>query len=247
MLEIDAAQVWRGQTHVLHGIDLTVGEGEIVALIGANGAGKTTVLMTISGLLRPRDGAVRYRPHGGDPVDLARLAPEAIVGLGIAHCPEGRQVFASLSVRENLLIGAYLRRDRVAVAADLDRVVARFPILGERARLPAGSLSGGEQMMLAIGRALMSRPRLLLLDEPSLGLAPQIVETIFDILGDINRAGTTLLLVEQNAAMALELAHRAYVMETGRVTLSGAAADLADNPEVRRAYLGAADETMAGR
>ncbi len=241
MLEIGGAQVWRGQTHVLHGIDLAVAEGEIVALIGANGAGKTTVLMTICGLLRPRQGAVRYRAAGSsEPVDLARLTPEAIVGQGIALCPEGRQVFASLSVRENLLIGAYLRRDRAAIAADLDHVVSRFPILGERARQPAGSLSGGEQMMLAIGRSLMSRPRLLLLDEPSLGLAPQIVEAIFDILSDINEAGTTMLLVEQNASMALELAHRAYVMETGRVTLSGRAQDLADNPEIRRAYLGAA-------
>ena len=241
MLEIEGAQVWRGQTHVLHGIDLAVAEGEIVALIGANGAGKTTVLMTICGLLRPRQGSVRYRPAGaGGPIDLVRLAPEAIVGQGIALCPEGRQVFGSLSVRENLLIGAYLRRDRAGVAEDLEHVVSRFPILSERARQPAGSLSGGEQMMLAIGRSLMSRPRLLLLDEPSLGLAPQIVEAIFDILSDINDAGTTMLLVEQNASLALELAHRAYVMETGRVTLSGRAQDLADNPEIRRAYLGAA-------
>ena len=239
MLEATDLGVWRGQTHVLEGINLAVGAGEIVALIGANGAGKTTFLMTVSGLLRPRAGGLAFRDDGRE-FDLAALPAEAIVALGIAHCPEGRQVFASLTVRENLLIGAYRRRDRVAILQDLERVHGHFPILAERRDQSAGTLSGGEQMMLAIGRALMSRPRLLLLDEPSLGLAPQVVDTIFEILERINREGTTLLLVEQNASMALDLADRAYVLETGRVALSGPARTLADDPDVRRAYLGAA-------
>ena len=238
MLEASGLVVWRGRTHVLDGIDLAVRAGEIVALIGANGAGKTSFLMAVSGLLRLRAGRVVFC-DGGREADLAALAAEAIVGLGIAHCPEGRQVFASLTVRENLLIGAYLRRDRATVRHDLERVHEHFPILAERRDQRAGTLSGGEQMMLSIGRALMSRPRLLLLDEPSLGLAPQVVETIFEILERINREGTTLLLVEQNASMALDLADRAYVLETGRIALSGAAGELADNAEVRRAYLGA--------
>ena len=238
LLTLDGVEVWRGQTPVLRGLDLTVDSGEIVALIGANGAGKTSTLMTVSGLLRPRRGRLRYRPADGPEVDLAAEPVEAIVARGIAHCPEGRQIFVSLSVRENLKIGAYLRRDRAAVAADLAEVTRLFPILEERGDLPAGGLSGGEQMMLAIGRALMSRPRLLLLDEPSLGLAPQLVDTIFRTLAEIARTGTTILLVEQNAAMALDFADRAYVLETGAVALSGPASALADDPQVRRAYLG---------
>jgi branched-chain amino acid transport system ATP-binding protein len=241
MLDVSALHVHRGHTHVLKGVELSVSEGEIVALIGANGAGKTTMLMTLSGLLRPTSGDIGYRPAGGGPrVDLARTAPEEIVRGGLVHCPEGRQVFASLSVEENLQIGAFLRSNRSEVARELERICGLFPILGERRQLSAGHLSGGEQMMLAIGRALMARPRLLLLDEPSLGLAPQAVDTIFDTLFALNHEGTTLLLVEQNARMALELAHRAYVLETGAVALSGPAKELADQEEVRRAYLGVA-------
>ncbi len=241
MLEVVGLQVERGRTHVLKGLDLAVGAGEIVALIGGNGAGKTTTLMTLSGLIKPRAGEIRYTPPGGrTAVDLTRIAAETIVRQGIVHCPEGRQIFTSLSVAENLRIGAYLRSDRAQVAADLARVYGIFPILAERRQLPAGNLSGGEQMMLALGRALMARPQLMLLDEPSLGLAPQAVDQIFETLAAINREGTTLLLVEQNASMALELANRAYVLETGSIALSGSARQLADDPEVRRAYLGVA-------
>ena len=238
MLELSGVAVWRGRTQVLHDIDLWVGHGELVALIGANGAGKTTALWTISGLLRPRTGTITLTPQSQAPVDLRRLKPDRIVGLGVAHCPEGRQVFRSLSVRENLLIGAYRRGDAAAIAADLDAVFARFPILGERRGLWASDLSGGEQMMLAIGRALMSRPRVLLLDEPSLGLAPQMVDTIADVLVALVGDGMTILLVEQNARLALEIASRAYVLETGRVALSGRADELREDDAVRRAYLG---------
>lgn len=241
MLEVIGLHVDRGRTHVLKGLDLTVGEGEIVALIGGNGAGKTTTLMTLSGLIKPRAGEIRFVPPGSQTaVDLGRVAAEAIVRHGIAHCPEGRQVFTSLTVEENLSIGAYLRPNRGEVTADRARVYEIFPILAERRHLSAGNLSGGEQMMLALGRALMARPRLLLLDEPSLGLAPQAVDQIFETLAGINREGTTLLLVEQNAGMALELADRAYVLETGHIALSGPAGELADNENVRRAYLGIA-------
>lgn len=240
MLELDGIGVWRGRTKVLHGIDLRVGPGELVALIGANGAGKTTTLWTISGLLRAREGRLAFTPPDGPPVDLARLRPDRIVGLGIAHCPEGRQIFRSLSVAENLMVGAYRRTDRAAVAADRDRLMARFPILAERRGLPAGDLSGGEQMMLAIARALMARPRVLLLDEPSLGLAPQMVDTVHDVLLALKGDGMTILLVEQNAHLALSVADRAYVLETGRVALAGSAAALARDDAVRRAYLGAA-------
>jgi branched-chain amino acid transport system ATP-binding protein len=236
MLEVADVSVWRGASKVLDRISLRVEEGEIVVLLGANGAGKTSTLMTISGLLRPREGGIRFRADGREH-DLARLAPDRIVGLGIAHCPEGRQIFASLSVRENLVMGAFLRRDD-AVASDLDRMMDLFPVLAERASMRAGLLSGGEQMMLAIARALMSRPRLLMLDEPSLGLAPQVIDRIFDIIEDIRARGTTVLVVEQNATMALDLADRAYVLETGRITLSGPADKLARDPRVREAYLG---------
>lgn len=241
MLTLEGVSVRRGRTRVLHGIDLHVAAGEIVALVGANGAGKTSLLMTVSGLLRPESGTIRYAGDAtadGAPLLLNHRRAEDIVALGIAHCPEGRQIFGSLTVRENLAIGAYLRRDRAAVAADLDHVRTLFPVLAERGGQAAGSLSGGEQMMLAIARALMARPRLLLLDEPSLGLAPQITDRIFDILVDINRQGTTLLLVEQNAAMALDIADRAYVLETGAIALSGSGTDVAADDRVRRSYLG---------
>ena len=239
MLEVEGLVVDRGHSRVLHGIDLRVAAGEIVTLIGPNGAGKTTTLMTLSGLLRPAAGRIRFTV-GDEMPDLGRLAPEAIVGHGIVHCPEGRQIFVSLTVRENLLIGAYLRRDGTAIAADLERIFELFPVLAERQRLPAGRLSGGEQMMLALGRALIARPRLLLLDEPSLGLAPQTTELVFERLALINREdGVTQLLVEQNAALALEIASRAYVLETGRVALSGSAAEIADDDALRQTYLGA--------
>jgi branched-chain amino acid transport system ATP-binding protein len=240
MLEIQDIHVYIGQTYVLKGISLEVHHGEVVALIGANGAGKTTTLSTISGLLQARRGRIMCQPDAdGVKRDITRVRAEEIVRMGISHCPEGRQVFSDLSVWENLLIGAYLRQDKGEIRRDLDWVCTLFPILGERKRQSAGSLSGGEQMMLAIGRALMSRPRLLLLDEPSLGLAPLLVETIFHMLAQINAQGTTILLVEQNARMALEMAQRAYVLETGRLTVSGTGSELAENEDVRRAYLGA--------
>ncbi|MGF1624243.1 MAG: ABC transporter ATP-binding protein [Alphaproteobacteria bacterium] len=236
MLILEEVDVWRGPSQVLHGVSLTVGEGEIVALLGANGAGKTSTLLTISGLLRPRRGRA-VLAIGGRTLDLVRLSPDRIVAAGVAHCPEGRQIFGGLSVRENLAIGAYLRGDS-KVAQDMAAMGDLFPILRERAAGRAGLLSGGEQMMLAMARALMSRPQLLLLDEPSLGLAPQMVETIFEVIADIRSRGTTVLLVEQNAGMALEIADRAYVLETGEVRLSGPAADLAGDPRMREAYLG---------
>ena len=224
---------------MLKGISLQVGRGEIVALIGANGAGKTTLLRTLSGLLRPRQGAIRYQADaGGRETDLTQIPAEEIVGLGLSHCPEGRGVFAQLSVRENLVIGAYRRSDRQGIEDDYRRICEIFPILGERAGQAAGSLSGGEQEMLALGRALMSRPRLLILDEPSLGLGPIIVAELFKVLEEINRQGVTLLLVEQNAVAALDLSHRAYVLETGRVALSGSSCELLNDSNVRRAYLG---------
>jgi branched-chain amino acid transport system ATP-binding protein len=239
MLEIADLHVRRGATHVLRGVSLTVADGEIVTLIGPNGAGKTTLLMTISGLLSVLSGAVSWRIEG-ETRSLADLPAEQIVAAGIVQCPEGRQVFASLTVRENLLVGAYLRRARADVREDLERCFGLFPILAERQALSAGSLSGGEQMMLSIGRALMARPHLLLLDEPSLGLAPQVVETIFEVILEISRAGTTVLLVEQNAELALEIADRGYVMETGRIVRTGTGQALLDDPAVKQAYLGIA-------
>jgi len=239
MLEITDLHVRRGATHVLRGVSLMVADGEIVTLIGPNGAGKTTLLMTISGLLPVLSGAISCRIDGATR-SLADLPAERIVAAGVVQCPEGRQVFASLTVRENLLVGAYRRRARDAVREDLERCFGLFPILAERQALSAGSLSGGEQMMLAIGRALMARPRLLLLDEPSLGLAPQVVETILEIILEVNRAGTTVLLVEQNAQLALELADRGYVMETGHITHTGTGRALLDDPAVKQAYLGIA-------
>lgn len=239
MLRINDIHVYRGQTYVLQGVSLEVDHGEIVALIGANGAGKTTLLRTISGLLRPRNGSILYQPQKvTEDIDISRIPPEQIVSLGISHCPEGRGIFSQLSVRENLLVGAYLRKDKKGIQVDYKRVCGIFPILGKRASQTAGSLSGGEQEMLAVGRALMSRPRLLILDEPSLGLGPLIVDKLFKILAEINAQGVTILLVEQNAVMALDLANRAYVLETGRVALSGTSSELASDEKVRRAYLG---------
>ena len=232
MLGVDALEVAYGEIRALRGVALEVGRGEIVALLGNNGAGKTTTLKTISGLLRPTRGTVTL-----DQEPLVGVPPHEIVSKGIAHVQEGRRIFNRLTVRENLVMGAYLRRD-AAVADDLDRVFTLFPRLKERIGQVAGTLSGGEQQMLAIGRALMVGPRLLLLDEPSMGLAPVLVEQIFDTIAGINRQGTTILLVEQNAAMALSIAHRGYVLETGTIALTGTAAELSDNAEVRRAYLG---------
>ncbi|TDR35929.1 amino acid/amide ABC transporter ATP-binding protein 2 (HAAT family) [Aquamicrobium defluvii] len=239
MLEVHDLHVFRGATHVLKGISLDVREGEMAALIGANGAGKSTTLQTLSGLLRPRSGTAVFRGTSG-PVDLTRAAPERIVGEGLVQSPEGRQIFQSLSVAENLAMGAYLRTDRNEVRRTLERVHDLFPILKERASAAGGTLSGGEQMMLAIGRALLAQPRLLLLDEPSLGLAPQMIERIFDVIATLKQQGTTILLVEQNAAMALDIADRAYVLENGVITLSGTGPELAGNDRVRRAYLGMA-------
>ncbi len=239
MLCIDDIHVYRGHTYVLKGVSLHVAHGEIVALIGANGAGKTTLLRTISGLLRPRTGSILYRAaEDNQQYNLTEATSEQIVQMGISHCPEGRGIFSQLSVKENLLIGAYLRRDKEDIQTDYERICSIFPILKERANQAAGSLSGGEQEMLALGRALMSQPRLLILDEPSLGLGPLIVETLFDTLADINARGVTILLVEQNAVMALDLAHRAYVLETGQVILTGTGHELANNDAVRQAYLG---------
>jgi branched-chain amino acid transport system ATP-binding protein len=238
MLRIENLEVYRGLTYVLKGISLEVGRGEIVALIGANGAGKTTTLKTISGLLRPHRGRIAYRTETDQELALDRLRAEEIVRQGVSHCPEGRGVFAGLTVRENLVAGAYLRRDKQGIREDFQQVCELFPILEQRASQTAGSLSGGEQAMLAIARALMARPRLLIMDEPSLGLAPLIVARIFALLAEINARGVTLLLVEQNAVMALDLSHRTYVLETGRVTLSGASSAIACDEAVRRAYLG---------
>jgi|SRR6516165_4568466 branched-chain amino acid transport system ATP-binding protein len=233
LLEVEGLDVYYGAVHALKGVSLHAEPGEIVTLIGANGAGKTTLLRTISGLIRARAGTVRF-----DGRDLTRVPPHEIVGLGISQSPEGRMVFANLSVEDNLELGAYRRRDRAGILADRERVYSLFPRLMERRRQNAGTLSGGEQQMLAIGRALMSRPRLLLLDEPSLGLAPLLVREIFKTIVEINRAGVTVLLVEQNAHMALTIAGRGYVLETGRVRLTDKAASLLQNDEVKRAYLG---------
>jgi branched-chain amino acid transport system ATP-binding protein len=232
VLRLDGLHVYYGEIHALKGVSLEVRQGEIVTLLGNNGAGKTTTLKTISGLLAPRAGAVELE---GRP--LTGVPPHGVVGRGIGHVPEGRRIFNRLTVHENLMMGAFLRRDD-GVAADLQRVFTLFPRLHERIGQVAGTLSGGEQQMLAIGRALMARPRLLLLDEPSMGLAPVLVEQIFETIGEVNRQGTTILLVEQNAAMALSIAHRGYVLETGSIVLTGTATALGENPDVRRAYLG---------
>jgi len=232
VLKVEALDVAYGEIQALRGVALEVGRGEIVTILGNNGAGKTTTLKTISGLLHPTAGTITLEDE-----PLVGVPAHAIVARGVAHVPEGRRIFNRLTVRENLTMGAYLRSD-AGIAADLDRVFALFPRLAERLTQVAGTLSGGEQQMLAIGRALMANPRLLLLDEPSMGLAPVLVEQIFDTISDINRQGMTILLVEQNAAMALSIAHRGYVLETGSIALEGTAAQLSDNADVRRAYLG---------
>lgn len=243
MLEVRDLDVRRGPSHVLRSLSLDVPAGRITALIGANGAGKTTTLMTISGLLDAAAGSITLR-DGGTDHRLTDLRPEQVVALGVAHCPEGRQVFANLTVEENLMLGAYHRRDRAAVGRDRERMIALFPVLGERPGQRAGSLSGGEQMMLAIARALMAAPRLLLLDEPSLGLAPKLVERIFGTIREIAQDGITILLVEQNAGAALELADRAHVIEGGTVTRSGTGPELLNDPAVKDAYLGLAAGTV---
>jgi branched-chain amino acid transport system ATP-binding protein len=233
ILSVKNLRVHYGVIEALRGVSLEVPEGQVVALIGANGAGKTTTLRAISRMLRPTEGSVRFRGE-----ELTRLAAHEIVARGLAHAPEGRGIFLNLTVRENLDLGAFLRRDREGVAADRERAFGLFPILRERQGQVAGTLSGGEQQMLSVARALMSRPRLLLLDEPSLGLAPQVVERIFQVLQEISRSGVALLLVEQNAHKALQIAHRAYVLETGQVVMEGTGKELLASPEVRRAYLG---------
>ena len=232
LLELDGVDAYYGTIQALRGVTLTVGEGEIVTLIGSNGAGKTTTLRTIAGAIRPRAGAIRL---GG--TDLTRVPAHRLVRLGVAHSPEGRRIFPRMSVRENLELGAYAR-EKGDLSADYDRVFQLFPRLKERLTQAAGTLSGGEQQMLAMGRALMARPKLLLLDEPSMGLAPILVELIFKIITDINAQGTTVLLVEQNALVALSVAHRGYVMQTGTIVLVDTAAALAKNEMVRKAYLG---------
>jgi branched-chain amino acid transport system ATP-binding protein len=234
VLDVRGLHVYYGEIHALKGADLTVARGEIVALLGPNGAGKTTTLRTISGLVPARQGAITLEGES-----LVGVPSHRIVHRGVAHVPEGRKIFNRLTVADNLEMGAYVRSD-AAIRQDLERVFEVFPRLQERRRQVAGTLSGGEQQMLAIGRALMARPRVLLLDEPSMGLAPVLVEQIFATVVEINRQGTPILLVEQNAAMALEVAQRAYVLETGRVVLEGPARALRDDPSVRRAYLGEA-------
>ena len=233
MLNLDKINVYYGAIHAIKDISIEVNEGEIVTLIGANGAGKSTTLRTISGLLKPKTGTVKFEGQ-----DIAGLPAQGIVSLGISQVPEGRRVFANMTVMENLELGAYLRSDKKEIKEDLKSVFERFPRLAERRGQLSGTLSGGEQLMLALGRALMSRPRLLLLDEPSMGLAPLLVKEIFSIIKEINASGTTVLLVEQNANMALSIAHKAYVLETGRIILSGDAKELAASEEVRKAYLG---------
>jgi branched-chain amino acid transport system ATP-binding protein len=233
MLEIKDIHTYYGNIHALKGVSLTVSQGEVVTLIGSNGAGKTTTLRTIQGLLRPRSGTILFE---GKP--LESLSTEAIVRLGISQSPEGRLIFPRMTVQENLEMGAYLRNDTLGIKSDMEKALNLFPRLRERISQKGGTLSGGEQQMLAIGRALMSRPRLLLLDEPSMGLAPMLVSQIFAIVRDINAEGTTILLVEQNARMALSVAHRGYVIQTGEVVVAGSASDLQSNETVRKAYLG---------
>jgi branched-chain amino acid transport system ATP-binding protein len=232
-LDVKDIHVFYGSIEAVKGMSFHVNQGEIVCLIGANGAGKTTTLRTVSGLLRPAEGAIFY---DGQRIDL--LPAHQIVNLGVAQAPEGRRIFPRMTVRENLDMGAFVRRDADGQREDMDRMMELFPILKERARQAAGTLSGGEQQMLAMGRALMARPKLLLLDEPSMGLAPIVVQTIFDTIRDINEQGMTVLLVEQNAAQALSLAHRGYVIETGKIVLEDQASALLENEQVRKAYLG---------
>ena len=233
MLELNDVNVYYGAIHAIKGITLKVNAGEIVTLIGANGAGKSTTLRTISGLLKPKTGTVKFLDK-----DISGMPAHKIVREGISQVPEGRRIFAEMTVMENLELGAFIRDDKDGIAQDFKMVFDRFPRLEERKLQLAGTLSGGEQQMLAMGRALMSRPKLLLLDEPSMGLAPLLIKEIFNIIVDINKAGTTVLLVEQNANMALSIANRAYVLETGRITISGDAKELAASEDIRKAYLG---------
>lgn len=233
MLNVENIDVYYGAIHALKGLSFHVEEGEIVSLIGANGAGKTTAMHTISGLLRSKGGDISFLGQS-----IAKTEPHKIVRMGLAQVPEGRRVFASLSVEENLEMGAYIRNNKAEISADLKNVYVRFPRLKERRKQLAGTLSGGEQQMLAIGRALMSRPKMLLLDEPSMGLSPILVQEIFDCIKEVNKDGTTVLLVEQNAKMALSISHRAYVLETGMLFLEGDAQSLLDNEQVKSAYLG---------
>ena len=233
MLEVNDLHVYYGAIHALQGISFHLDEGEIVTLIGANGAGKSTTLKTVSGLLRPRQGSIIFKG-----MDLTRVSASKIVSLGISQVPEGRKIFAPLTVRDNLELGAYTRKDRKEIERSMERVFASFPRLKERISQAGGTLSGGEQQMLAMGRGLMSNPKLLLLDEPSMGLSPLLVEEIFRIIEEINKQGMSILLVEQNAAMALSIANRAYVLETGTNALEGPAKELLENPQVKAAYLG---------
>jgi len=233
MLEVNDIHSYYGNIHALKGISLTVDKGEIVTLIGANGAGKTTTLKTISGIMHPRHGTILLEGE-----NIEHLPPHQIVMRGIGQAPEGRKIFGALTVTENLELGAYARTDKDGIRRDLEFVFALFPRLAERRHQLGGTLSGGEQQMLAIGRALMTRPRVLMLDEPSMGLAPVLVETIFETIRQLNQEGTTILLIEQNAAKALQIAHRGYVIETGQIVLSDSAANLRKNERVRKAYLG---------
>ena len=233
VLELQSVDAFYGRIQALRGVTIHVDSGEIVALIGSNGAGKTTTLRTISGLMHPAAGTIRL-----EGTDISRTPAHEVVRLGVCHAPEGRRVFSRMHVLDNLNMGAYARSDRAGIVRDLDRVYTLFPRLRERATQLAGTLSGGEQQMLAIGRALMARPKVLMLDEPSLGLAPILVELIFTILKDINASGVPILLVEQNAHKALEIAHRGYVLETGSIVTQGTGAELLRSPEVQRAYLG---------
>ncbi|WP_045514757.1 ABC transporter ATP-binding protein [Neobacillus niacini] len=233
MLKIKDINVYYGNIHALKGVSLDINEGEIVTLIGANGAGKSTLLKTISGLLKPKNGNILFEGQS-----ISGKVAQAIVKQGLSHVPEGRRVFANMSVEENLELGAYLRKDKQGIKEDFEKVYNLFPRLLERRKQLSGTLSGGEQQMLAMGRALMARPKLLLLDEPSMGLAPLLVKTIFRIIDEINQSGTTILLVEQNANMALSIADRAYVIETGKIVLSGSSDELNQSDQIRMAYLG---------
>jgi branched-chain amino acid transport system ATP-binding protein len=234
LLEVNDVHTFYGNIEALKGVSIEVEEGECVTLIGSNGAGKSTTLRSISGLTPPRQGSIRFKDR-----EITETPPQEIVSMGVAHSPEGRHVFSRMSVHENLMLGAYLRRDEAGVNEDLERVYSLFPRLKERERQKGGTMSGGEQQMLAIGRALMAQPTLLLLDEPSMGIAPILVERIYQTIAEINKQGTTILLVEQNANFALEVSSRGYVLETGSVTISDRSASLRENPEVQKAYLGA--------
>ena len=233
MLEVRDLQVYYGMIHAIKGISFDVNQGEVIALIGANGAGKTTTLHTITGLLAPKSGSVLFEGK-----DITKVPAHKIVSMGMAHVPEGRRVFAELSVYENLKMGAYTRKDKKEIEESLANVYKRFPRLEERKNQMAGTLSGGEQQMLAMGRALMSKPKIILMDEPSMGLSPIFVNEIFDIIQEVSKSGTTVLLVEQNAKKALSIADRAYVLETGKIVLEGKASDLLNNDSIKKAYLG---------